>query len=104
MGRTRRLGSALIAIGTLAAGCGGAAAEQNDVRNLAAYDLHCPAAQIELTQLQGCWNCGPGSQGGASGCGRRARYVFTQHGWVANTVTSDAPSSGSEQPPAASSP
>jgi hypothetical protein len=62
----------------------------------AAFDLECPQEQIDVVELvAGAWGSNFGAQVGATGCGRRAVYVFTNLGqWhseaKAVTASSDA--------------
>ena len=46
----------------------------------AAFDLNCPADQLQVQDLGG-------SQIGVEGCGQRAVYVYTGGAWVNNTMT-----------------
>jgi hypothetical protein len=57
------------------------------IRARAAFELNCPAAQLELMPLA-VWNgdtYGMAQQIGVSGCGHRAVYVQVHNNWVLNS-------------------
>lgn len=58
----------------------------------AAFDLQCPEAQIQLTELSGCGGikmAGTHCTMGASGCGRQATYIDINGNWVMNSSASN---------------
>lgn len=61
--------------------------DSQTVRARAAFELNCPAAQLELVPLA-VWNgdtYGMAQQMGVSGCGHRAVYVQLHTQWVLNS-------------------
>jgi hypothetical protein len=68
-----------------------------EVRNRAAFELHCARERIEEIVL----NVGlhdallgdPPTQIGASGCGQRAVYVTSNSGWVLDSTSTQPPRS-----------
>jgi hypothetical protein len=64
-----------------------------NVRNRASFELQCPKEKLELVVLNIMGGGDPNpsfggrdpSQIGATGCGHRAVYLWTNEGWVMNT-------------------
>jgi hypothetical protein len=54
--------------------------EDSDVRRKAAFDLDCPADQLEYTFIDPLTR-------GVSGCGRRVSYSKVRDGWFANVAS-----------------
>jgi hypothetical protein len=75
-----------VALGFLA--CGGPLPVQQ-LRSRFAFETDCPEQQITTVELRaGSSNPGIrhiGAQYGVSGCGRRAVYVYSNHGWLNDT-------------------
>ncbi len=74
-------------------GCGIAASK---VGARATFDLQCPEAQLELTEIKS------EEMYGARGCGRQGTYVFRNGQAILNSPVSEVaapPRSGSSNPP-----
>jgi hypothetical protein len=56
---------------------------QDKLRNVAAFDLKCPANEIKMTLIGGVWY-EESAQAGVEGCGGRARYVKLRSTWVSD--------------------
>lgn len=84
-------GSAMFVAVLGSAGCtikGGAGALQPR----AAFDLKCPADQIQLAEISGCGGIKMGNTRcvmGAVGCGRQATYMDVDGNWVMNSAASE---------------
>ncbi len=53
----------------------------------AAFELSCPEDKLVLTEIRGSSALGdPEGTVGVEGCGKKAVYVNTVNGWVANTT------------------
>jgi len=91
-GRSLRLWS-IVAIVGLGAAC--ASLRGPSVRTLftekgldrAAFEMECPKEQLKLVQLNIPLDepMDSGGQVGVTGCGKKAVYVYSSAGWVANT-------------------
>ena len=57
---------------------------KNKLRAISASDLDCSEEELQLKSLNGTW-AWAGSQAEVRGCGKRARYVLAQPGWVLNS-------------------
>jgi hypothetical protein len=92
----------LLAIGSLVACAPTVTGRQYVASTLApkaAFDLSCPAAQLQFANLGNpvtdaqemdgkvVWVNGMSVQQGVSGCGRRGRYVLVQGEWIMNAGT-----------------
>jgi hypothetical protein len=72
----------------------------------AVFDLQCPGEQLHVQGLNFALTEAftVGAQVGVEGCGRRAVYVATQSGWLANSPTTDAIAAAAAPAPSVSPP
>ena len=84
----------LIAFGLLISlsGCAGIAESlrtkrQADLRQRAAFELQCPAEQLQITPLDDAAASHGGGATGVRGCGRQAAYIWDAYGtgWILNS-------------------
>jgi hypothetical protein len=93
---TRPLALLAVACACATAACGSTSAT---VRTRAAFDLKCPAEQLQVTELTDV--CGPYlCTVGVNGCGHQATYVMNPNTstWVMNNATTGAAQAPSATP------
>ncbi|MBL9008619.1 MAG: hypothetical protein JNJ46_30435 [Myxococcales bacterium] len=73
-------------------GCAGLAESfrtkrQADLRQRAAFELQCPADQLQITPLDQAAASHGGGPTGVTGCGKQATYIWDAYGtgWILNS-------------------
>src|SRR5262245_66101160 len=88
LGRMKRVAGVVVVIVASAACAGTRNAElRSDLQRRAAFELHCPAGQLNMTELSK-FGTGVVSSYGVQGCGQEAVYVLPASGssvWVRNS-------------------